>query len=200
MGTTSPGAYKLNVNGSIIGTGVTINRTLAMTDGVCVHHAATFFLNSMEVVHNLLRLQISGNGYTDETMLRFLPEAMAEFDGSYDAHKLFGDVPEAPQIYTLGSTELSINSMPKTSQVSVGLGVGVSSKFTIAATELRDLQYVTLEDTKTNTLPNLPITGILLAIPQVKMRIVFCCISACFRFLMSTLQKSIYTVSPKPHI
>jgi len=122
--------------------------SLAMTDDVRVHHATTFF-KSTEVVPNLIRLEVSGNGYKDEAVFRFLDEASAEFDGAYDAHKLFGDVPEAPQIYTLGSTELSINSMPETSVVPVGVKAGNSGTFVINATEINDMPYATLEDTKT---------------------------------------------------
>ena len=122
--------------------------SLAMTDDVRVHHATSFF-KSAEVVPNLIRLEVSGNGYKDEAVFRFLDEASAEFDGAYDAHKLFGDVPEAPQIYTLGSTELSINSMPETSVVPVGVKAGNSGTFVINATEINDMPYATLEDTKT---------------------------------------------------
>jgi len=121
---------------------------LGMTDAVRVHNATTFFKNT-EVVPNLIRLEVSGNGYKDEAVFRFLEEASAEFDGQYDAHKLFGDVPEAPQIYTLGSTELSINSMPATSVVPVGVKAGNSGTYVISATEVNDMQFATLEDTKT---------------------------------------------------
>ena len=125
------------------------NVTLAMTDDVRVHNATTFFKSSEQVVPNLIRLQVSGNGYNDEAVLRFLGEATSEFDGNYDAHKLFGDVAEAAQIYSTGSIPLSINSMPETDVVPVGVKAGVSGTYTIAATEINDLQYATLEDTKT---------------------------------------------------
>lgn len=123
--------------------------TLEMNNAVRVHNATSFFKSSDEVVPNLLRLQVSSNGYKDEAVLRFLSEATAEFDGDYDAHKLYGDVAEAPQIYTLGSSPLSINSMPETDMVPVGVKAGVSGTYTISATEINDLQYATLEDTKT---------------------------------------------------
>jgi len=128
---------------------VSANGTLAMTDDVRVHNATTFFKSSEQVVPNLIRLQVSGNGYKDEAVLRFLGEATSEFDGNYDAHKLFGDVSEAAQIYSTGSIPLSINSMPETDMVPVGVKAGVSGTYTIAATEINDLQYATLEDTKT---------------------------------------------------
>jgi len=119
-----------------------------LDNSVRVHSSATFYKNSEEVVHNLIRVEISGNSYTDQAVVRFLPEATAEFDGAYDAHKLYGDVPEAAQIYTMGNSELSINTLPETNIVSVGIH-GISGTYTLAATEINDLNFVTLEDTKT---------------------------------------------------
>jgi len=121
---------------------------LQMDNNVRVHNPTTFFKNA-DVVQNLVRLELSGNNYRDEAVVRFLSEASPEFDGSYDAHKLYSDVPEAPQIYTLGGSELAINSLPETSTVSVGVRIGTSGTYSIAATEINNLQYVTLEDTKT---------------------------------------------------
>jgi hypothetical protein len=123
--------------------------TLAMTDAVRMHNATTFFKNTDAVTANLVRLEVSGNGYKDEAVVRFLPEATAEFDGQYDAHKFYGDLADAAQIYSIGSTPLSINSLPETNIVPVGVKAGVSGSYTIAATEINDLQYVTIEDTKT---------------------------------------------------
>ena len=123
--------------------------TLKMNNAVRVHNTTSFFKNSGEVVPNLIRLEVSGNSFKDEAVVRFLPDATAEFDGRYDAYKIYGDVADAAQIYSLGSTPLSINSLPETNIVPVGVKAGVSGSYTIAATEINDLQYVTLEDTKT---------------------------------------------------
>ena len=120
--------------------------TLKMTNAVRVHNTATFF---KDVQTNLIRLEVSGNGYKDEALVRFLADATPAFDGEYDAHKLFGDVAEAAQLYSLGSTPLAINSLPETNTVPVGLHAGASGVYTIAAIEINDLQYVALEDTKT---------------------------------------------------
>jgi len=122
--------------------------TLAMTDAVRVHTTSPFFKSS-DAIPNLIRLEVSGNSYKDETVVRFLPEATAEFDGDYDAYKLCGDLPEAAQIYSLGGTKLAINTLPETNIVPVGVKARVSGTYTIAATEINDLQYVTIEDTKT---------------------------------------------------
>jgi hypothetical protein len=122
---------------------------LAMTDEVRVHNATAFFKSSGEVVPNLIRLEVSGNGYKDEAVVHFLANATPGFDGSFDAHKFFGDVAEAAQIYSTGSTPLAINSLPETDMVQVGIKAGTSGTYTIAATEINNLQYATLEDIKT---------------------------------------------------
>jgi hypothetical protein len=129
--------------------------TLAMTNSVRVHNATTFFKNSDEVVPNLLRIEVSGNGYKDEAVVRFAAEATAEFDGNYDAHKLYGDVAEAAQVYTLGSIPLAINSLPATGTVPLGIYSGAAGTYTLAATEINDLTGVTLEDTHTGIFTDL---------------------------------------------
>jgi hypothetical protein len=119
-----------------------------MTNDVKVHNATAFFKNG-ETARGLLRLEVSGNGFRDEAVVRFLPEASAGFDGNYDAYKLYGSVPEAAQLYTMGGDELSINALPETGSVAAGVRAGTGGPYTLAATEINDMPNVTLEDTKT---------------------------------------------------
>ena len=132
------------------------NGTLAMNNNIRVHNATPFYKSA---VSNLVRLQVSGQGFTDEAIVRFAANATAGFDGDYDAYKLFGDVAKAAQLYTLGSTPLAINTMPETSTVPVGIHVGSSGTYTIAATEINDFTKVTLEDTKTAVFTDLLTTS-----------------------------------------
>lgn len=137
------------VNVGTVGTG-----TLGMNNSVRLHRNTTFFKNTN--ADNLARFEVSGNGYTDEAVVRFMPEATAEFDGQYDAYKLFGYVDESAQIYTLGSEPMTINSLlPETSEVPLGIHAATSGSYTIAATELVDVPVVTLEDTKTGIFTDL---------------------------------------------
>jgi len=122
---------------------------LGMTDAVRVHHTTDFFKNSAEKVNNLVRLEVSGNNYRDETIVRILPETTAEFDENYDADKLFGDVAEAAQIFSYGSSPLAINTLPEATSVQIGIHAGVSGNYTIAATEINDISEIFLEDTQT---------------------------------------------------
>ena len=127
--------------------------SLSMTNIARVQNNIAFYKKS-DIVNNLIRLTVSGNGYTDEAVVRFVPEATDAFDGEYDAHKLYGDVAEAAQLYT-GSTPLAINALPETDAVQVGVHARTSGVYTIAAIEINDLQYVTLEDTKTGAFTDL---------------------------------------------
>jgi len=129
--------------------------TLNMTNAVRTHNATSFFKNSDEIVNNMVRMEVSGNGYTDEAVVMFLSEASTEFDGEYDAHKLFGDVAEAAQLYSLGSIPLVINTLPEPVTVPVGVHVGINGTYTIAATEINDIPVVILEDTKTGIFTDL---------------------------------------------
>lgn len=126
--------------------------TLAMSNNVRVHDAVPFFKSS---INNLIRLQVSGNGFTDEAVVRFLPEATSEFDGEYDAYKFFGDMDGAAQLYTAAASPLSINTIPETSTVPLGIRANSNGVFTIAATEINDLTYVSCEDKKTGEFTDL---------------------------------------------
>jgi len=71
-----------------------------------------------------LRLKVSGNGYVDETMIRFIPDATYEFDANKDASKLFSGNDSVPQIYTVTKNNfLAINSLP---EITNNLGVNMN--------------------------------------------------------------------------
>jgi C1A family cysteine protease len=126
--------------------------TLAMNNAVRVHNTALFLKNSSD---KLVRLNVSGNGYFDETVIRFLPEATTGFDDDYDAIKLFGDVDKAAQLYTVGSEPMSINSLPETSSVKLGIRVNTGDVFTVAAIESNGFGALILEDTYTGVFTDL---------------------------------------------
>jgi len=117
--------------------------TLSMTNEVRTHSTSTFFKDD---ISDIVRLEVSGNGYSNETVIRFLDNATPGFDGQWDAHKLFGIVPEAPAIYSSDNGMMSINTLPETNLVPVGVNVGVPGEFTITATETSEFADVILED------------------------------------------------------
>lgn len=90
---------------------------------------------------NALRLKISGYGYSDETIVRFVEGATPDFDGAFDAWKLMSSNSMAPSIYTkIPSNEnLSINSLPMyntDTNIEVHTKVAYSGLFTITIEEV----------------------------------------------------------------
>jgi len=64
--------------------------------------------------HSELRLIASGNGYTDETLIRFIEESTIDFDINLDASKLFTLHDSVPQINTVTANNLlAINTLPE---------------------------------------------------------------------------------------
>jgi hypothetical protein len=130
--------------------------TLASNNDVRVHHNTVFFKSD---VSDLVRLEISGNGYDDEAVIRFVPEANTGFDGQYDAVKLFGNVAGAAQIYMPAAVPFSINALPETDKVSIGYKAGAYGAYTISATEINDLPVIILEDVVKNIFTDLKSEG-----------------------------------------
>ncbi|RLD89129.1 MAG: hypothetical protein DRJ09_07150 [Bacteroidetes bacterium] len=72
------------------------------------------FYKQLGNANSELRIQASGNGYSDETLIRLLPEATIGFDVNKDAGKLFSPFDSIPQICTFSDhTQLAINSLPE---------------------------------------------------------------------------------------
>ncbi len=71
------------------------------------------FYKSEEMTSHEFRITATGNGYQDETLIRFIPTASNDFDINQDACKLFSPFDSIPQIYTMaGNNALAINSLP----------------------------------------------------------------------------------------
>ena len=103
---------------------------------------------------DLLKLTATGNGYSDQTIIIFIPEATPGFDPQYDAYKLPGSTC-ARQLYSIiPGTNLAVNALPEilvNLVVQLGFKVGVSTNYSITATELNSFDpsvTIFLEDTK----------------------------------------------------
>jgi len=94
-----------------------------------------YYKNSDEISQEL-RLVASGNGYTDETIIRFLAESTSDFDVNIDAAKLFSAHDSVPQICTkTGNTLLAINSHPEITDnlvVEMNFSCSTAGYYTIA--------------------------------------------------------------------
>jgi N-acetylneuraminic acid mutarotase len=124
--------------------------SLQFTDAVRTHTGAGMFYKSD--INDLLVLEVSGNGYTNETRMYFNVEATSEHDRLFDAYKIISSSnPQLPQIYSItpSGVKLSINGMPETNMIPVGMKSGVAGQYTINATETSTFPYIVLEDLKT---------------------------------------------------
>ena len=126
--------------------------SLILNKEIAVHNNATFFKSDPT---DYVRIEVSGNGYSDETVIRFREEATISFDNEWDAHKLFGYQLEAPQIYSVLSGKYAINSIPEPQPVIVGVKGMANGIFTITATETEGLEYLFLEDVLTQKVTDL---------------------------------------------
>ena len=124
--------------------------SLGVATGAQLHDHKPFFKSGKEM--NVLRFKSSGNGLTDETVIRFDQAASAEFDQELDALKIMG-AEEAPQVYSISGEEIfSINSMPWANVVNLGFicaEPGVYSLSWEGIENFEDLPIVYLEDLMT---------------------------------------------------
>ncbi len=131
--------------------------TLDIGAAARVHNAQGYWKTNYSTPENFIRLKISANGYTDETVVRMLPEATLNMDNGKDAYKLFTMDTNVPQIYTRTntSTDYSINTIEpiETGNVSIPLKViQTGDNFTIDITEFNFNEInVYLKDNLTGT-------------------------------------------------
>lgn len=117
----------------------TVDNTMRTHTGGSAYYKADF--------DNLLVLTAEGNGYSDNTYLRFDDQATVGIDKQFDAYKIFGvSNPGLPQLYTVSGSNLSINVLPQTDMLVAGFRAGTNGVYTINASEVNGLSYVILED------------------------------------------------------
>jgi len=111
---------------------------LTAAEGVKINAEATFFKQFVDEKEEL-RIAVSGNGFGDETVIRTHPDATPDFDGQYDATKLFSTTYGVPSIHTVGGSNVfSINSVPainQTTTVPLVVQVDVSGNYQLDATK-----------------------------------------------------------------
>ena len=91
-------------------------------------------------ITDALKIKIAGNGYSDETIIRFVAGATEGFDASYDAWKLFSTNIAVPNIFSKDNAgdELTINAMPEfTASLykDVFLKIGTAATYSITSSE-----------------------------------------------------------------
>lgn len=109
----------------------------------------------------VMRLKLTGNGHSDETVFRFEDDATNGFDGQYDAFKMYSYNWQAPSLASLVDTiDYSINSLPLEEDISIPLlvYVGATKQYTFSVEGIEELginSCIVLEDRETGTFVNL---------------------------------------------
>ena len=101
--------------------------------------AVTF--SNVYAISDAMRIKISSTTLSDETVIRFMPNATNSFDGSYDAWKLFSSNSSAPNLFTQidSNSKLAINAMPEltcTRKVYVYLKISIAGYYLIKGDEI----------------------------------------------------------------
>ncbi len=76
-----------------------------------IHTAQNNYKSTWE--GQLIRLQVEGNGYSDEILILTNDLATKEFDSKFDAYKMWG-IDEAPQMYSVSyGLKFGVNVLPE---------------------------------------------------------------------------------------
>jgi len=130
--------------------------TLQVDQQAAIHNT-TPFMKSVDAESQIVRLQLADASATDETVIRFSDQATDEFDGSLDAYKMFSYDTEYPQIYSVSSDQMSINSLPFDASKSIAVDVKGKDgdEMTISAIEDGDIAFLNLKDNYTGVTTDL---------------------------------------------
>lgn len=138
------------------GTAITFNNSVRRTNT-----ATSLLRQQAPNFQEMVRLQLSGNGYNDEAVV-YTQEGATNGTDAFDAEKLHSEVAEVSSIYTLaGAEQLIVNAQPATSAdrvIPVGIKATFGGQYTITATEISNLaagKTVLLEDRALNKFINL---------------------------------------------
>jgi len=153
------------MQGFMVHAKTTGTKTVTIYDGHQVHSDQAYYKNG-NTMNDLLVLKVIRDQYEDETTLFFYPDATNEFDGSYDAYKLFSYSDNMPQIYSINNDlQLAINTLQSVSDnpdITIGFKTQVAGTFEIGASGIESFagsHDVTLEDTYLNLLHNFETSG-----------------------------------------
>lgn len=118
---------------------------LAMNNDVRTHNTSSLLKTDPSCYQ--LRLALSGNGITDEAIVRFHSESDDNLD-KYDSEKFLSTETFVPQIYSyLNEEKMAINTfveIPERKEVDLGVSTAVNGQFKLRFTELESFPPTTV--------------------------------------------------------
>jgi hypothetical protein len=135
---------------------VTAAGTLTASNAVCVHNGVAF-RSPERIDQQVITLKLSSNDQSDKTFIVFKEGATPEYEGTFDAHKLFSFNEDYPQIYSTANEFMAINSLPYNYRESIAMDVKGENgnEMTITATETADIDVIYLQDEATGIIVDL---------------------------------------------
>ncbi|MBU2554251.1 MAG: PKD domain-containing protein [Bacteroidetes bacterium] len=120
--------------------------TLTMTDAVKVHNGVGFF-KKQNVISNFIKLKVSDENSSDESIIRLDSEATEDFDSNLDMHKMFSYNQDLPQLFSTANDNMAINVLPLEA-VSVAMDVvgKDGNEMSVSIVEAADFNQVFLSD------------------------------------------------------
>lgn len=113
-------------------------------------------------VPDLMRIEVQGNGFANETAIYFDASSTDAYNNSHDSKTLFAPTPGLPTIYsTVENTKLAINVMGNLNAnkvVPMGVKIQTAGTYNIVATDMTSFApsvIAYLEDTQAGTMTNL---------------------------------------------
>jgi hypothetical protein len=140
------------------------NNTVTIPNAARTHSGLTVFYKSGELTTNILELKLEGNDKSDYARVCFYDLATEDFDGDFDAIKLFSYSSSVPEIYSVtpNNTQLAINTLPISildgGKVPVGFKVGNAGNYSLTAEKINSFSTsiaITLEDKLTGVFQEL---------------------------------------------
>ncbi len=133
--------------------------TLTMTNEVCAHDDVPFRKAEM-ADQQVIKISLEDNGLIDETFIVLKEGATVDYEGTFDAHKLFSFNEEYPQLYSTGNNNMAINSLPYDYRDAVALDVrGANGNTMTISLEAVDFEELYLRDEFTGTVTDLKTTS-----------------------------------------
>ncbi len=122
--------------------------TLQMTNAVCVHNTVQYFKKkAANNIGEIIRLQVSQDNLSDETVIRIHPDATLGFDAQWDAHKLVAFGGNSISIFSTDNNGMAINSVPPgTESIPIDFSGQNATQMTVSLTEVGHFEHVFLTD------------------------------------------------------
>lgn len=115
---------------------------------------------------DMIRLHAQSGGHSDETLVRFLEFTADTFDGDFDVYKMYSNVDEMLQLFTLSAEgiELVLNTLSPvfdTLSLPLGMSAGTAGHAVLSLTEMQlpENMLVELIDHEADTLIDLTQSG-----------------------------------------